>query len=1008
MRRFLATLTIISLVVVAAAQTYDPSFFGGLHYRMVGPGRGGRALAVCGVPGQPEKFYFGSVGGGVWETDNAGRTWTPIMDSQPVASIGAIAVAPSDPNVIYVGSGEADMRSDIQQGNGMYKSVDGGKIWTHIGLDDTRQIGKVLIDPKDPNVVYVAALGHQYGPNEMRGVFVTRDGGKTWDKTLYKSPDIGAIDMAMDPTNSNVIFATMWATRRPPWSVYPPSNGPGGGLFKSTDAGRTWTQITGHGFPDFVGRVGITISPADHNRMYACVDTNDPKNGGVYRSDDGGANWTLSDGEERIWRRGWYFCGITADPKNPDVVYVNDTSSYRSTDGGKTFIPFKGAPGGDDNHTLWIYPDDPNRMILATDQGVVISVDYGRTWSSWYNEPIGQFYHVAADNRNPYWIFGAQQDSGGMAVPSRTIHTGISMADWRPIDVGGESDMVAADPLHPGILFGSPGNKEDFETGWHQDMDPTLIDTDEVQRDEWTHPIAVSPANPRAVYTSHQAIFRSGDSGASWKKISPDLTRETETPLANLDPTTAADDQGLARKGVVYWIAPSPVSAPLVWAGTDDGLIWVTHDDGGHWDNVTPRELTPWSKVGIIDASHFDANTAYAAIDRHRVDDNHPYIYRTHDGGKTWTAITNGIPEGQFVNVVREDPERKGLLYAGTDWGIFISFDDGDHWQSFQLNLPTSSVRDIVFQNGDMIVGTHGRAIWILDNPVPLRQLSTEVVSAGAALFKPANAIPFQRAGGFGGGASDEGTPLPPDELKGENPDWGAIFDYYVTSAATPVVFTIADSHGKVIQTLSSADKQRMPNLKQLDIPAYWIHPAPGVEATPGAHRYAWNLKSNDDGNPQVPPGTYTVTMSVNGNHYSQPLVVERDKRIPASDADLDAQFDFIREISAEMKVVDAALAAGNKYLAEHGSAMTADQKARLQDILGIRRGRRGDGGTPDMGGNAGTDVTSLSAIEGHLGSVRGAVGGAPSAPTPHFRKAFEILKQKAAAAMDELNRLTK
>jgi photosystem II stability/assembly factor-like uncharacterized protein len=596
-------LTLAFVSSAAAGQLVDSSFFNGLHWRLAGPFRGGRAVAVTGVANNPEAFYFGSVGGGVWFSGNAGRTWKPIFDKEPVASIGAVAVSESNPNVIYVGSGEADMRSDIQQGNGMYKSVDAGKTWKHIGLTDSRQIGKVVIDPKNPDVVYVAALGHQYGPNEERGVFKTVDGGNTWSKVLYRNADTGAVDLAMDPDDSSALFASVWQTRRPPWSIYPPSNGPGSGLYKSVDAGASWVRIYGHGFPSKVGRIGLSVSPANHERVFACVDGIDAKDGGVYRSDDGGSTWTHVGTDPRIWGRGWYFMGITADPKNEDVVYVNNTSSYRSVDGGKTWVAFKGAPGGDDNHTLWINPNDNSHMIMGTDQGVIVSVDGGKSWSSWYNQPIGQFYHIVTDNRFPYWIYGSQQDSGAMAIPSRTIHTGISALYQRPIDVGGESGSIAADPLHPGLMYSSTGTKEDFETGWEQNIDPTFLKNDTNWRSEWTQPIVNSGANPKVFYTSHQKVFRTDNGGASWQVISPDLTRKAIPPLANLDPTTAADKGNSPQQGVVYWLGPSPIKATLLWAGTDDGLIWVTQDDGKHWRNVTPLAMTPWSKVGISGAS---------------------------------------------------------------------------------------------------------------------------------------------------------------------------------------------------------------------------------------------------------------------------------------------------------------------------------------------------------------------------------------------------------------------
>ncbi len=998
MGRFLIAVLVGALTSLVVAQPYDSSYFAGLHWRLIGPFRGGRALAVTGVPGQPEKFYFGAVGGGVWESDNAGRTWNPIFDKVHTASIGAIAVAPSDPNVVYVGTGEADMRSDIQQGNGMYKSVDAGKTWTHIGLEDTRQIGKVLIDPKDPNTVYVAALGHQYGPNAERGVFKTTDGGATWVKVLYRDPNIGAIDLDMDPSDSNVIFAALWSTRRPPWSVYPPSNGPGGGLFKSTDGGKSWSQIEGHGFPASTGRIGVSVSPADHSRVYACVDTIDPKAGGVYRSDDGGANWSRTDGEARIWGRGWYFCGVTADPKTPDTVYVMNTSTYRSTDGGRTFIPIKGAPGGDDYHTLWIAPNDPSHMILGSDQGVVVSVDGAKTWSSWYNQPTGQFYHVITDNRFPYWVYGAQQDSGAMAVPSRTIHTGISSLDWRPIDAGGESGTIAPDPLHPGLLYSSGGSKEDFDTAWEQTIDPTLLKTDTVWRNEWTMPIVVSPTDPHVFYLSHQQIFRTQDGGASWQIISPDLTRSKDAVPSNLDHATAADTTG-PRNGVVYWIAPSPVRAHEIWAGTDDGYIWLTRDEGQHWQNMTPPEFGPWSKVGVIDASHFDAETAYAAIDRHRLDDNHPYIYRTHDGGKHWKLITNGLPSTEFVNVVREDPERAGLLYAGTDWGVFVSFDDGANWQPLQLDLPAASVRDIVFQNGDVVVGTHGRAIYVLDDASLLRQVRFS--PSVDTLFLPRTTVLFQRAGTFGFGQFNEGTPLPPEEPQGENPPWGVIVDYYLANGAKSLVFTITDVHGRVIRRMSSTDRSPSINLNALDIPAYWVRPGQTLSAARGAHRFVWDLRYGNANGPFVAPGTYAVNMVIGNSLHSSPFNVTRDPRVKATDAELRAQYDLAVEMEDEISTVRTVRDRATRLLAARGSSLSESQRAQLRAVIGARPGRRAG-----RRGRISPNVSSLGSIESALGALSGALESAPAAPNPEYQRAFVALKKRVAADMGVIDSL--
>jgi photosystem II stability/assembly factor-like uncharacterized protein len=720
----------------AAAQQMDASLFNGMHWRSIGPFRSGRAVAVTGVPGHSDVFYFGSVDGGVWKTTDAGLVWKPIFDAEKMGSIGAITVAPSDTNVIYVGSGEPDMRSDITYGNGMYKSTDGGETWTHIGLEDSRQIGSIIVDPHDANRVFVAALGHAYGPNAERGVFRSTDGGATWKKVLFKDENTGAIDLAFDPQNSNTIYAALWQTRRPPWNVYPPSNGPGGGLYKSTDGGDNWTQLTS-GLPmEGLGRIGVAVAPTDSNRVYALVDA---KNGGVYRSDDARQTWRLDDNEGRIWGRGWYFGGITADPKNEDVVYVMNTSTYRSTDGGASFTAIKGAPGGDDYHTLWIEPDDPNRMILGVDQGVIISVDGAKTWSSWYNQPIGQFYHVETDNRFPYWVYGAQQDSGAAGTTSRSRHRGITARDWLPLEVGGENGYIAADPLHPGILFGGMVTRENVLTGAVQQVSPELAHPGDY-RHTWTQPLVFSPADPRALYFGTQVLFKTTDGGQSWQIISPDLSRENPGTPPNLDPTTAKDIDGNGKHGLIYAISPSPLNKDLIWIGTDDGNIQVTSDGGQNWQNVTPPELTAWSKVTFVEASHYDANEAFAAVDRHRLDDIKPYIYVTRDSGKSWQQITSGIPDGSYVNVIREDPVRNGLLYAGTETGLYLSFDDGGQWQPLELNMPTVSIRDIKVHDADLVVATHGRAFWILDDVTPLQQASAEVAGSAAYLYKPETA----------------------------------------------------------------------------------------------------------------------------------------------------------------------------------------------------------------------------------------------------------------------------
>ncbi len=978
--------TVPTTMLPARAQTYDAALFGSLQWRNIGPIRAGRSIAVCGVPGQPGKFYFGAVGGGVWESDNAGRTWSPISDSLPVASIGAIAVAPSNAGVLYAGTGEADMRSDIQHGDGVYKSIDAGKTWTHVGLDDTRQIGRIVVDPRNADVVYVAALGHQYGPNTQRGVFKSIDGGRTWSKVLYKNENTGAIDLAIDPLNRNVLFASLWQTRRPPWNVYPPSNGPGSGLYKSTDAGATWAHIEGNGFPQgstqaALGHIGIAISPANHNRIYTMVDTNDLKTGGVYRSDDGGSTWAHTDGEARIWKRGWYFGQIAADPKNQDEVYAMNTSTYRSIDGGKSFTAIKGSPGGDDYHALWIDPANSDRMVLGGDQGVVVTLDGAKTWSSWFNQSTAQLYHVVTDHRFPYWVYGAQQDSGAVAVPSRSIHSRISMLDWKPIDVGGESGTIVADALHAGRLFGNPPTYEDIDTNWEMAIDPTVKYPDVVWRSTWTLPIVASPQNPRVLYMSRQAIFATRDAGLTWHPISPDLTRATNSVPATLDPPTVADSTGLTRRGVVYWIAPSPILSSEIWAGTDDGLIWITRDAGTHWTNVTPPELTPWSKVGIIDASHFDANTAYAAVDRHRLDDDRPYIYKTHDGGRHWYLITSGIPQNESVNVVREDPQRRGLLYAGTERRVYVSFDDGAQWQPLQLNLPVASMRDIVFNGDDVILATHGRGIWILDDASPLRQMTAAIARAGAHLFAPAPAY-RTRPG------SDQGTPVPLDEASMPNPPAGAIIDYYVGNATTPLVLEVIDESGHVVRRWSSAQQPPAVNARALDIPVSWVQVQQPPSAEAGAHRYVWDLQYSN--HVLAPPGRYTIRMNVSGRTYSQTLALRRDPTYPAGDADLRAQFDLAQAIEEQASSVAQALK----------RAKALPHTAQLRKLIGQEPPASQD----DSVGKPAQDFSSLRYIGDALQNLLQGVEMGDVRPTPDQYTAFSLLRSKAAKAIAQVN----
>jgi photosystem II stability/assembly factor-like uncharacterized protein len=866
------------------AQQYDRDLYSGLRWRMIGPFRAGRVNAVSGVAGQPDTFYFGSVGGGVWKTTNAGRTWLPMSDATGIASIGAIGVAPSNPNIVYVGSGEPDMRDSIQFGDGMYKSADAGKTWKHIGLENTRQIGRVIVDPKNPNIVLVAALGHAYGPNSDRGVYRTRDGGLTWQKVLFKNDDLGAIDLAFDPTISQTVYATLWNVRRPPWFIYTPANGPGAGIFKSADGGTTWKEISA-GIPEEGrGHIGIAVAPTNRNRIYAAVDA---KEGGVFRSDDAGATWIRLSADKRLWDRGWYFEKVTVDPKNADIVYVMNTSVYRSLDAGKTWTAIKGAPGGDDYHQLWINPDDPRRMVLASDQGGVVSVDGAATWSSWYNQPTAQIYHVAADYRFPYWITGAQQDSGAVGTPSRSRHSEISNRDWEGLCSGGESGYTAPDPLHPEVLFGGTVSRCNVITGETRNVSPERGGAAGAFRHAWTQPLVFSPADPHALYFANQFLYKTTNGGESWTQISQDLTREDPGMPANLNEAAAADAPADKRRGVIYTIAPSPLRAPMIWIGTDDGLIQLTKDDGKTWENVTPPAMTSWSKVVMIEASHTDADEAYAAVERHQLEDYDPHIYRTRDAGKTWTEITKGLPKGVYLQTVKEDPERRGLLFAGTERAVFVSFDDGDHWQSLQLNLPPASMRDLAIHRDDLIVATHGRGFWVLDDITALRQIDDDVTKARAWLFRPADA--FEITPG-----SDNGTPMPRDEPLAENPPYGAMIDYYLkANVSGPVVLEILDPAGDLVRRYSSEDKPTSVDPNTLSIPAFWVRTPETLSTAPGMHRWIWDLRPTPPprpaggggggggrgGVPPVLPGRYSVKLTVAGKSYAQPLMVKADPR---------------------------------------------------------------------------------------------------------------------------------
>ena len=960
MRKLLLTAALVS---IACAQPFPPELYSGLRWRMIGPFRGGRTVAASGVPGQPNVFYIAANNGGVWKSTDAGRVWKPIFDDQATGSIGALAVALSDPRIIYVGSGEGLQRPDLSVGDGIYKSTDSGQSWQHLGLSeglhDAQQISAIIVDPHDSKRVFAAVLGHPYGPNAERGVFRSIDGGATWQNVVYKDENTGAVDLAFDPSNAQTVYAVLWAARQAPWEIGESFKGPGSGLFKSTDGGSTWQPLTG-GLPTVaqgLGRIGIAIAPSDPRRMYALVDA---KEGGVYRSDNAGANWQRVNHEERVWGRGSDFACVRIDPKDKDVIYIANTSTYRSMDGGASFTAIKGAPGGDDYHTIWINPDDPSIILLASDQGATISVNGGETWSSWYNQPTAQFYHVITDKRFPYWVYGGQQESGSVGTASRGDDGEITFRDWHPVGVE-EYGYVAPDPLNPNIVYGGKVSRYNQATGEVQQVGPSLGRRGGKYRFVRTMPLLFSPVDPHILYLGSQMLLRTANGGQSWEEISPDLTRaSSEIPPGippNLGVFTSADPEKGKHRGVIYTIAPSYKDGNVIWVGTDDGLIHLTRDAGKTWTNVTPPALTPWSKVSVMDASHFDAASAYAAINRFRLDDLAPHIWRTHDFGKTWKEITRGLPDNAPTNTVREDSRRKGLLFAGSERAVWVSFNDGDDWEPLRLNMPATSIRDLTIHEDDLVAGTHGRSFWILDDITPLRQASAAIANSDAHLFKPQTAMRVRWN-------KNTDTPLPPEEPAGQNPPDGAILYYYLKNASDSIVIEVLDAAGKLVRHYSSADQGEPPE-KDLNVPTYWIRPPQIPPAAAGMHRFVWDLRYTppdalrggypmtaiDHNTPREPrgpialPGEYTVKLTVDGKSFTQPLTVKMDPRVKTPPAGLKQQFDLA------MKVVELM------------SRTKSPDKARLN---------------------------------GELSRVLEAIEGADAAPTPQMVAAVAEVQQRA------------
>ena len=1014
----------------AQAQQFPEGMYQGMRWRMIGPFRGGRTRAAFGVASEPNVFYIGQVDGGVWKSNDYGRTWHPIFDQEPTQSIGAIAVAPSDPKIIYVGSGEGLQRPDLSVGDGIYKSTDAGKTWTHLGLRDGQQIPALAIDPRNPDRVFAAVIGHPFGPNTERGVFRSIDGGKTWQKVLYVNQNTGGDDVEIDPENPNIVYATLWEARQGPWEDHNSYGGSEGGIYKSTDGGNSWQKLV-NGLPKNLMQAYVAIAPSKPSRLYATVAMNlegDYQTGeglGIFRSDDSGETWHRATTDPRpAFRIGGGDLPVPrVDPENPDVVYSASIETWRSKDGGKTWTAIRGAPGGDDYQNLWINPENPNIILLVADQGAIVSVNGGNTWSSWYNQPTAQLYHVITTNTFPYRVCGGQQESGSVCISSRGNDGAITFRDWHPVGVI-EYGYVAPDPLNPNIIYGAGRNqvsKFHWDTGQMQDVTPIPV-TDGKYRTDRTEPIIFSPVDPHRIYYAANVLFTTTDGGQSWQVISPDLTRDHPGIPASLG--TLADKDTYAKKvrGAIYAIAPSFKNVDTIWAGTDDGLIWVTHDGGKNWKNVTPPDIKPWSKVTQLVASHFDDETAYASVSGFRIDDMHPYIYRTHDGGKTWKLITAGLPDDQPVDTVREDPVRKGLLFAGTETAVWVSFDDGGRWQSLQLNLPHTSMRDLWVHDNDLIVGTHGRSFWILDDITPLRQITASVGNSSAYLFDPEPAFRVRRD-------TNTDTPLPPDEPMGQNPPNGAIIDYYLSQPAPgPVTLEILDANGKLVRRYSSTDNPGLSaaQLKKVFIPLFWLRKPRILSPAEGMHRWVWDLRyappksehfsypisAIPHDTPQTPqgplvlPGKYTVRLVAGGRAYSAPLTVELDPRVKTPYSGLEQAFQAeTRLVSimdksftaiAEARSLDQDLANLSKRASGSLVAQVATLKKKVEEVLDA----------PESSDDSAPAATTLESVTGQASEIYGVVESVDASPTVAQMAAIGALENNFSTVMKKWNEI--
>jgi photosystem II stability/assembly factor-like uncharacterized protein len=994
----------LALIAEAAvAQPLPSGAFGDLTWRMVGPMRGGRTRAVAGVPTQPSVFYIGAVNGGVWKTDDAGRTWRPIFEGQPTQSIGAIAVSPSDPNTVYVASGEGLLRPDLSVGNGIYRSRDAGRSWTHLGLTAGQQIAELAVDPRDPSRLFAAVLGHPYGPSPERGIYRSLDAGVSWQRVLYKDDDTGGSAVAIDPAHPEIVYAGLWQARLGPWEDKNEFNGTGGGLFKSVDGGNTWKRLTA-GLPADLSQVNIAVAPSAPQRVYASIGTTEPGGYsssaglGVFRSDDSGETWTRITTDPRPACRigGGDLAVLRVDPTNPDVVYSASLVTLKSADGGKSWQSLRGAPGGDDYQNLWISPNDPRIIALVADQGAVITLNGGETWSSWFNQPTAQLYHVSVTPTFPYRVCAGQQESGSVCIASRGNDGSVTERDWHPVGAI-EYGYVAPDPLDPDVIYGagrSEVSKFHVSTGQVQNVTPIPVRGPEVRMDR-TQPLMFSPLDPHTLYYAANRLYRTTDGGLTWQTVSPDLAREAGAVPASVGDLRMKGAE--AQRGVIYALGLSPLDRGRLWAGTDDGLVWLSADGGGNWANVTPPDLIPWSKVTQIEASHFDADTAYVSVSRMRIDDLRPYLYRTRDRGRTWQPIVTGLAPDAPVNAVREDPQRRGLLFAATESAVWVSFDDGDHWQSLQLNLPHTSMRDLWIHEDDLILATHGRSIWILDDITRLRQLAPTPMR-DPVLFRPAVAYRMHRS-------TWSDTPIPPDEPLAENPPAGAILEFFLPRAARqPVVLEVLDGSGAVVRRFRSDDAPQ-PSAEELArelIPAYWIKPPQVLPAGAGMHRWVWDLHyaapvsvTRDypisavphatPRGPQGPlavPGTYRVRLTFDGKQLEAPLTLKPDPRVTASAEALAQQLTLTTQLTALLTQSSQTLLAARseeaqlKALPKEGAARDVVQpyQARLVALTGSVEQK------PDAA--AAVPPPNLKGVQEQIAGLYAEVARADAAPT--------------------------